>query len=133
MLALWIIERRRRAGRCDAVRRVRTGLGHTRDRKRYRGCKNVERGPNRRRPESDVNVCVVDDAKPTGGDTDGSLFVGGDFTADTYTVGAKNAPDCTHYALIVGGDLSLSDGSIRSEEPYKAVHRQGNRILLSEN
>jgi len=62
----------------------------------------------------DINVYVIKDATPTGADTEGKLYVGGNLTASGYSVGAKSAVDCTKYALVVGGNVSLSGGMVRA-------------------
>lgn len=59
-----------------------------------------------------LNVYVLNDATPTGGDSESTLYVGGNFSADNYAVGVKDTGDCTQYALVVGRDFALSGGSI---------------------
>jgi choice-of-anchor A domain-containing protein len=61
----------------------------------------------------DVNLYVKKDAVPAGGDTQGMLYVGGNLIADTYVVGEKLTLDCTQYSLVVGGNLSISAGSVQ--------------------
>ncbi len=62
----------------------------------------------------DINVYAIKDATPTGADTEGKLYVGGNLTASGYSVGAKATVDCTKYSLVVGGNVSLSGGSVRA-------------------
>jgi len=62
----------------------------------------------------DVNVYVTKNASPSGADTEGRLYVGGDLTTNGYSVGARAAVDCARYSLVVGGNVSLTGGSIRA-------------------
>ncbi len=63
--------------------------------------------------DNNVNVYVIKDAAPTGADTEGSLFVGGNLTAASYVVGYSMPVDCTKYALVVGGNAADPNGAIR--------------------
>ena len=63
---------------------------------------------------SDINVYVIKDASPSGADTEGKLYVGGNLTTNGYSVGAKATGDCTKYSLVVGGNVSLTGGSFRA-------------------
>ena len=63
---------------------------------------------------TNINVYVIKDASPTGADTEGNLFVGGNLSASGYSVGAKDVVDCANtLSLVVGGNVNLSGGSIR--------------------
>jgi choice-of-anchor A domain-containing protein len=57
---------------------------------------------------SEINVYVIKDATPSGADTEGNMYVGGNLTAtSTYSVGAKDVGvDCSKYALVVGGNAT---------------------------
>jgi|GEM_PF-3418634 len=62
---------------------------------------------------TEINVYVTIDATPSGADTEGNMYVGGNLIAEgSYTVGMKNQLDCTRYALVVGGNVSISGGSV---------------------
>jgi choice-of-anchor A domain-containing protein len=77
---------------------------------------------------TNINVYVTIDATPTGADTEGNMYVGGDLiSTGSYTVGAKNAVGCDRYSLVVGGDISIGGGSINGG---KAVYG-GNAISIS--
>jgi choice-of-anchor A domain-containing protein len=53
------------------------------------------------------------DAAPSGADTEGNMYVGGNLTATgSYTVGAKDTLDCTRYSLVVGGNITIKGGSV---------------------
>jgi choice-of-anchor A domain-containing protein len=60
---------------------------------------------------TNINVYVTIDAAPSGADTEGNMYVGGNLSATgSYTVGMKNAAGCDRYALVVGGNLSIPGG-----------------------
>ena len=62
---------------------------------------------------TEINVYVTIDATPTGADTEGNMYVGGNLTSSgSYTVGAKDTLDCNRYSLVVGGNISIAGGSI---------------------
>jgi choice-of-anchor A domain-containing protein len=78
---------------------------------------------------TNINVYVTIDATPTGADTEGNMYVGGDLiSTGSYTVGAKNAKDCSHYTLVVGGDISIAGGG--TINGGKAVYG-GNPLSIS--
>jgi choice-of-anchor A domain-containing protein len=56
----------------------------------------------------EVNVIVFGDAAPTGADTEGVMYIGGDATFSGYGIGVKKPQDCTTFSLVVGGDLNGS-------------------------
>lgn len=58
----------------------------------------------------DVNVIVFKDAAPSGADSLGGVYVGGeaDFTANPYSIGTALEQDCDRYDLVVGGTLTGS-------------------------
>ena len=67
----------------------------------------------------DINVYVIKDATPTGADTEGKLYVGGNLTAGGYSVGAKvTNVDCSKNSLVVGGNASLTGGMVRGGSAY---------------
>lgn len=53
-----------------------------------------------------INVYVIKDATPTGADTEGNMYVGGNLTASNYSIGKKDTIDCTQYSLVVRGDVT---------------------------
>ncbi len=53
-----------------------------------------------------VNVIVFEDAAPSGADTLGGMYVGGDASLDNYAMGSGLDKDCTRDDLVVGGVLS---------------------------
>lgn len=55
---------------------------------------------------NDYNAVIFGNANAIGGDTEGRLAVGGNFTAQCYSVGTSANPDATKYSLVVGGDLN---------------------------
>ena len=57
---------------------------------------------------TNINVYVIKDATPSGADTEGNMYVGGNLVPTTagYSVGAKDVVDCTTYSLVVGGNVS---------------------------
>ncbi len=57
---------------------------------------------------TDVNVYVIKDASPSGADTEGNMYVGGNLVPSVagYSVGAKDVVDCTVYSLVGGGNVS---------------------------
>ena len=57
---------------------------------------------------TNINVYVIKDATPSGADTEGNMYVGGNLipTVAGYSVGAKDVVDCTTYSLVVGGNVS---------------------------
>ena len=57
---------------------------------------------------TDINVYVIKDATPSGADTEGNMYVGGNLTPTVagYSIGAKDSVDCTTYSLVVGGNAS---------------------------
>jgi choice-of-anchor A domain-containing protein len=62
---------------------------------------------------TDINVYVIKDATPTGADTEGNMYVGGNLGGTSYSIGAKDsAADCSknppYYSLVVGGDIKVS-------------------------
>jgi choice-of-anchor A domain-containing protein len=63
----------------------------------------------------EVNVIVLNDANPTGADTEGRMYVGGDANfSGGYSVGnpERMDVDCSTYALVVGGTLNFPSGSV---------------------
>ncbi len=63
----------------------------------------------------EVNVIVLNDANPTGADTEGRMYVGGDANfSGGYSVGnpERMDVDCDTYALVVGGTLNFPSGSV---------------------
>lgn len=54
---------------------------------------------------SDYNAIVFGNAYAEGGDTEGRLAVGGDFTAKWYSVGTAASANASMYSLVVGGNL----------------------------
>lgn len=56
-----------------------------------------------------VNVIVFNDAKPTGADCEGRMWVGGNLTTSNYAIATTNmgsaTTTCTEYGLVVGGDI----------------------------
>jgi choice-of-anchor A domain-containing protein len=54
----------------------------------------------------EVNVIVFGDAAPTGADTEGVMYVGGDATFSGYGIAAAKPYDCDTFSLVVGGDLN---------------------------
>jgi choice-of-anchor A domain-containing protein len=71
--------------------------------------------------DGNVNVYVIKDATPTGGDVEGNMYVGGNLVASSYTIGAKSTVDCNGYALVVGGNLSLGGGSVHGGKSAAGV------------
>jgi len=70
------------------------------------GCSNTS-------PLNQINVFVTMDATPSGADTEGNMYVGGNLTAKgSYSVGAKDTVDCTRYSLVVGGNISINGGTV---------------------
>jgi choice-of-anchor A domain-containing protein len=61
-----------------------------------------------------VNVIVFKDASPSGADSEGRMYVGGDLTAEGYGIASKDNLPCTSddFSLVVGGDLILTGGSV---------------------
>jgi choice-of-anchor A domain-containing protein len=61
-----------------------------------------------------INVIVFKDASPSGADSEGRMYVGGNLTANGYGIASKDNETCTsdQYSLVVGGDITLSGGSI---------------------
>lgn len=55
---------------------------------------------------SDYNAVVFGNATAEGGDTEGRLAVGGDFSAKWYSVGSASQADASKYSLVVGGNLN---------------------------
>ena len=57
---------------------------------------------------TNINVYVIKDATPSGADTEGNMYVGGNLIPTTagYSVGAKDVVDCTIYSLVVAGNVS---------------------------
>lgn len=57
---------------------------------------------------TNINVYVIKDATPSGADTEGNMYVGGNLIPTTagYSVGAKDTVDCTTYSLVVAGNVS---------------------------
>jgi len=53
-----------------------------------------------------INVYVIKDATPTGADTEGNMYVGGNLTASNYSIGKKDTIDCTQYSLVVRGNVT---------------------------
>ena len=55
-----------------------------------------------------VNVIVFKDASPTGADSEGAMYVGGNMTTPSYSVGAgtDSGLTCSDYALAVGGSVT---------------------------
>ena len=63
----------------------------------------------------EVNVIVLNDANPTGADTEGRMYVGGDANfSGGYSVGnpERMDVDCSTYSLVVGGTLNFPSGSV---------------------
>jgi len=54
-----------------------------------------------------VNVIVFKDANPTGADSEGGMYVGGDLTTSGYSVGAGEGANltCNDWGLVVGGSI----------------------------
>jgi len=64
-----------------------------------------------------INVIVFKDAEPNGADVEGRMYVGGNATFSGYGIANKDPympADCSEYALVVGGDLTLNGGSVGS-------------------
>jgi choice-of-anchor A domain-containing protein len=61
-----------------------------------------------------INVIVFEDANPSGADSEGRMYVGGNLTANGYGIASKDNVSCSSddYSLVVGGNLDLSGGSI---------------------
>lgn len=55
---------------------------------------------------TNINVYVIKDATPTGADSEGNMYVGGNLTTSSYSIGKKDIIDCTQYALVVRGDIT---------------------------
>ena len=55
---------------------------------------------------SSVNVYVIKDATPTGADTEGNMYVGGNLTTSNYSIGKKDVVDCSQYSLVVRGNVT---------------------------
>ena len=53
-----------------------------------------------------INVYVIKDATPSGADTEGNMYVGGNLTASNYSIGKKDTIDCTQYSLVVRGNMT---------------------------
>ena len=56
-------------------------------------------------PIGDFNAIVFGNARAIGGDTEGRLAVGGNFYAESYSVGTRSQADSAKNSLIVGGNL----------------------------
>ena len=56
----------------------------------------------------EVNVIVFGDARPSGADSEGSMYIKGDATFSGYGIASKNEQDCDSWSLVVGGDLNGS-------------------------
>jgi choice-of-anchor A domain-containing protein len=73
----------------------------------------------------EVNVIVFGDAKPSGADSEGTMYIEGNATFSGYGIGSKNAKDCDSWSLVVGGDLSgsgnASNGKIWVGGEYNAT------------
>ncbi|MEO1126061.1 MAG: choice-of-anchor A family protein [Cyanobacteria bacterium J06639_16] len=67
---------------------------------------------------ADYNVVVFGDYTLTNTDVQGKLAVGGDFTANTFGVGAKLQGDGHGDTLVVGGDVNLSNGKVYGDAVY---------------
>ncbi len=62
-------------------------------------------------------MIVFKDAEPSGADVEGRMYVGGNAILEGYGVANADdsmATDCSEWALVVGGDLSATGGSIGS-------------------
>jgi choice-of-anchor A domain-containing protein len=61
-----------------------------------------------------INVIVFKDASPSGADSEGRMYVGGNLTANGYGIASKDNETCEsdQYSLVVGGDITLSGGSL---------------------
>jgi choice-of-anchor A domain-containing protein len=58
---------------------------------------------------NNINVYVIQNVNsPTGGaDTEGNMYVGGNFSTVNYSIGKKDGViDCTQYSLVVGGTVN---------------------------
>lgn len=55
---------------------------------------------------ADFNAIIFGNAQASGGDTEGRLAVGGNFYAESYSVGFSSSPDASKNSLVVGGDLN---------------------------
>ncbi len=57
---------------------------------------------------NNINVYVIKDVTASSGaDTEGNMYVGGNLTASSYSIGAKDGgKDCSQYSLVVGGDVT---------------------------
>lgn len=68
-----------------------------------------------------VNVIVFKDAAPSGADSEGAMYVGGNLTAYGYGIDSKADidKDCGDYfGLVVGGNLDLTGGSVNGKIAY---------------
>ncbi len=63
---------------------------------------------------TDVNVIVFEDAEPTGADSEGRMYVGGNATFEGYSIGSREEADCSRWDLVVGGDLTATGGSVNN-------------------
>ena len=59
-----------------------------------------------------LNVIVFKDAEPSGADSEGRMFVGGNAIFDGYAIASQEDADCSRWDLVVGGDLTVSGGSV---------------------
>jgi choice-of-anchor A domain-containing protein len=77
------------------------------------GAPSIDLGCDKTSPLNEINVFVTMDAAPSGADTEGNMYVGGNLIATgSYTVGAKDTLDCSRYSLVVGGDITIKGGSV---------------------
>ncbi|WP_426078972.1 collagen-binding domain-containing protein [Janthinobacterium sp. PSPC3-1] len=67
-----------------------------------------------------ANLYSLGNFNPTGAEVQGSLLVGKDMNAASYTVNKNNkdAFGSSGYALVVGGNLSYNSGSIQNGSYY---------------
>ena len=67
---------------------------------------------------ADYNVVVLGDYNLSNTDVEGKLAVAGDFTADTFGVGSKLRGNSHGKTLVVGGNVTLSNGKVYGDAVY---------------
>jgi choice-of-anchor A domain-containing protein len=68
-----------------------------------------------------ANVFTLGNFTSSGSDTEGSIVARGNVTLSGYSVNQNDKDTSGHYALIVGGNLSLTSGSIKNGDTYAGL------------
>lgn len=75
-----------------------------------------------------VSVIVFNEAAPSGADSEGRMFIGGNADLSGYSVGTSLEYDCNRYDLVLGGDVvNISGGSVNNGAiAYSTINPEAN-------